>query len=340
MESIKHVKTASLVEMLVVDDRELNAYGREQLQKRFSKKQYKQIVDALNRRSTAELRKFTGIRREQQIHDLWLWLCSEERKEGKNYYGSGYLLTDLRKSSDAFLSKKAGDMAVMTCDVFIWKMMEHRYSSFYDNYSKRDDMHQAGMLGVLHALPKYDYSRGVDFATYAKPAIEYEMSRLARAESGIPERSHHYAMEQKKIIKAIDKLGLDNSPTPDNVRTISKESELSRKVVRQEMNAMIHQKTIAFDDASDQGYCMADSGLSVEEQAIINEEYNKVMKKLYEIGGKKGAYILWERLVYHTSWKKIANDLQSSPYLVKKEFNEVHDKLLKAVGEDAEEYAV
>ncbi len=65
----------------------------------------------------------------------------------------------------------------------------------YYNYADKDDLYQAGMLGLINAYNNFDKSKNVKFSTYAFPYIVGEVSKVARENKSI------------KISKDIIRLG-------------------------------------------------------------------------------------------------------------------------------------
>lgn len=56
---------------------------------------------------------------------------------------------------------------------------------YFEGYKQRDDLYQAGCVGLLLAYQNYDESYGVKFSTYAYPYILGEMKKLVREDRGI-----------------------------------------------------------------------------------------------------------------------------------------------------------
>ncbi|MEI3530030.1 MAG: sigma-70 family RNA polymerase sigma factor [Bacilli bacterium] len=66
----------------------------------------------------------------------------------------------------------------------------------FTNYPNKDDLFQAGTLGLINAYYRFDPSMGVKFTTYAYPYIVGEMCQLVRKDKGI------------KVSRNISKLNL------------------------------------------------------------------------------------------------------------------------------------
>lgn len=69
-------------------------------------------------------------------------------------------------------------------------------ASYFRNYNSKEDLYQAGCLGLVTAYKKYDKSMNCKFTTYAYPFILGEMRKLVREDKGI------------KISREISKLNL------------------------------------------------------------------------------------------------------------------------------------
>ena len=69
-------------------------------------------------------------------------------------------------------------------------------TNYFKNYNSREDLYQAGCLGLINAYKKYNPNMNCKFTTYAYPYILGEMRKLVREDKGI------------KISREITKLNL------------------------------------------------------------------------------------------------------------------------------------
>ncbi|MBR6690535.1 MAG: sigma-70 family RNA polymerase sigma factor [Bacilli bacterium] len=69
-------------------------------------------------------------------------------------------------------------------------------ANYFKNYQSKEDLYQAGCLGLVTAYKKYDPSINCKFTTYAYPYILGEMRKLVREDKGL------------KISREITKLNL------------------------------------------------------------------------------------------------------------------------------------
>ena len=69
-------------------------------------------------------------------------------------------------------------------------------ANYFKNYQSKEDLYQAGCLGLITAYKKYDPNMHCKFTTYAYPYILGEMRKLVREDKGL------------KISREITKLNL------------------------------------------------------------------------------------------------------------------------------------
>jgi RNA polymerase sigma-B factor len=89
--------------------------------------------------------------------------------------------------------------------------------------AEHDDLVQAGSIGLLNAIERFDLKRGEEFVAFAVPTIEGEMKRHIRDRTGpvrLPRRLHEASV---RLPRARDELTarLNRAPTP---------AELAREV--------------------------------------------------------------------------------------------------------------
>ena len=69
-------------------------------------------------------------------------------------------------------------------------------SNYFKNYTSKEDLYQAGCLGLINAYKRYNPNMNCKFTTYAYPYILGEMRKLVREDKGI------------KVSREITKLNL------------------------------------------------------------------------------------------------------------------------------------
>ena len=76
------------------------------------------------------------------------------------------------------------------------KRLVYAISSAFTNYNNKEDLYQAGYLGIIKAFNNYDPSQNCKFSTYAYTYIYGEMKKVVREDKGY------------KVSRSISKLNL------------------------------------------------------------------------------------------------------------------------------------
>lgn len=65
------------------------------------------------------------------------------------------------------------------------KNLIYKISTFFTNYSNKEDLFQVGVIGLINAYKKYDSSFNTKFSTYAYPFIWGEINSYVKNDKGI-----------------------------------------------------------------------------------------------------------------------------------------------------------
>lgn len=84
---------------------------------------------------------------------------------------------------------------------------------FKDKGYEMDDLFQIGTIGLLHAIQKFDLTRGVKFSTYAVPLILGEIMRYLRDDSAI-RVSRSLKKVSKEIRRSEEEFWKDHGRSP------------------------------------------------------------------------------------------------------------------------------
>lgn len=75
---------------------------------------------------------------------------------------------------------------------------------YFEGYKSKEDLYQAGIIGLIEAYNKFDESYNVKFSTYAYKYILGEMKKLVREDKGIKISRNitklNYQIEKAKIV--------------------------------------------------------------------------------------------------------------------------------------------
>ncbi len=91
------------------------------------------------------------------------------------------------------------------------KRLAHHLSARLPSSVQIDDLLQAGMIGLLEALNKYDASQGAQFTTYASIRIRGSMLDELRRGDWAPRSVHRKGREVMETINRLEQQGMGTS---------------------------------------------------------------------------------------------------------------------------------
>lgn len=165
-------------------------------------------------------------------------------------------------------------------------------ANYFKNYQAKEDLYQAGCLGLITAYKKYDPNMNCKFTTYAYPYILGEMRRLVREDKGL-KISREITKLNLKIEKAYVLLTQKLMKEP-SIEEISRFLEIPEFYVSEAILSLNKIKSID-EPVNDEGrdFTLQDvigksenidelimlkellQGLNSEEKAIIDNRYMK-----------------------------------------------------------------
>lgn len=93
------------------------------------------------------------------------------------------LLSEERTRELLLLAQRGDEEAKETLVYYNLRLVLKIVHRFKDRTYEFDDLFQLGTIGLIHAIHKFDVSRGVKFSTYAVPLILGEIMRFLRDDS-------------------------------------------------------------------------------------------------------------------------------------------------------------
>ena len=106
-----------------------------------------------------------------------------------------------------------GDSAALDDLVARMHPLLHRLARRFEGVAPRDDLEQAGVLGVLAASGGFDHTRGAPFESYAVPFIVGEMAACARAAGSI-RLPRHVRDDLRELDQVIERLTARRGGSP------------------------------------------------------------------------------------------------------------------------------
>jgi RNA polymerase sigma-B factor len=163
-------------------------------------------------------------------------------------------------------------------------------SRFGSRHESPDDLHQAALLGLLHAVDRYDPDRGVQFTTFAWATISGELKRHFRDRTWgvrVPRRVQELYLVTAEAMDALTNT-LGRSPT---VAEVAQRIGASEEDVVEALEARTAYRLTSIDapvgnDESEGGMQLGDDDPGfgrVEERAIIGRLITRLPAREREI---------------------------------------------------------
>lgn len=192
-------------------------------------------------------------------------------------------------------------------------------SRFSKGRESPEDLQQAALLGLLHAIDRFDPDRGVEFSTFAWATITGELKRHLRDRSWqvrVPRRLQETYL---RVAAAIDDLtvSLGRSPT---VAEIAAATDRSEEAVLDALSVR-HAHVVASLDApmDDEGRTRGD--LLASDGGLSNVEQRQLLSPLVERLAERERRILDLRFVHDLTQAEIATRLGLSQMHVSRLLN-------------------
>ena len=195
------------------------------------------------------------------------------------------------------------------------------YSAFDNNFM---DSIQEGNIGLMKAIEKYDYRKGVKFSTYAawwiKQSILRNLSQKKRAVR-LPYRKEEKLRKIEKIINRYSQL---NSKVP-TINKIAEEIGLSVKKVSELLTYARNEISLDIE-VQDQDNCFLRDVLSdftfIPDQEYIEKAMKLQTRQALECLEKKEKHVLTHRFALNggekCTLKKLSDSMGISPESVRK----------------------
>lgn len=162
-------------------------------------------------------------------------------------------------------------------------------ANYFTGYQNKEDLYQAGYLGIINAFYNYDENKGCKFSTYAYPYILGEMKKLVREDKGIKvnrqiskinlmiEKAYvllsQKLMRMPSISEIANYLEIDEHIVNDAILSNNKIKSIDETISMDNDSTL--EEVIGYSENVDDLILLKDSllKLSKEEQELINNRY-------------------------------------------------------------------
>lgn len=194
-------------------------------------------------------------------------------------------------------------------------------ANYFKSYPYKEDLYQAGRLGMLKAYDKYDSSMDCKFTTYAFSYILGEMKKLVREDKGI-KISRDISKLNLKIEKAYVLLSQKLMKEP-SISEIANFLEIPEYYVSEAISSLNKIRSIDEPINSD--------GRELTLQDVIGEKSNIddliLLKQSLEKLNNEERFIINHRYVKDYTQQELSNELGISQVQVSRKEKKVLEKL-------------
>ncbi|NLP34608.1 MAG: FliA/WhiG family RNA polymerase sigma factor [Clostridiales bacterium] len=206
------------------------------------------------------------------------------------------------------------------------KIVAGRLSMYLGNNVEYDDLVGYGVFGLIDAIDKFDYTKGVKFETYASLRIRGSILDHIRKMDWIP---RSIRQKQKKLDQAYQNLELRNGRIASD-EEVAKELDIGLDELEQWQNQTKITNIISLDEFMDQGSegsIEKNFALSYEqpEKIIEKQELKDLLIKTLEILTEKEKTVITLYYYEDLTLKEISHILEVSESRI----SQLHTKALQ-----------
>lgn len=224
---------------------------------------------------------------------------------------------------------QAKEQLIVENSGLIWSIVRRFLNRGYD----AEDLYQIGVIGLIHAVDKFDFSYEVRFSTYAVPLITGEIRRFLR-DDGMIKVSRTLKEQQWKIQQAMERI----RNTQGREATLE---ELSAELSLEKEEILLAMEAVTEVDSIDQVIYQGDGKeISLKDRLADEKDpqeqlLNKILvSQLLESLEERERTLIFLRYFENQSQSKVAQQLQISQVQVsrleKKILLRMREQILKS----------
>lgn len=194
-------------------------------------------------------------------------------------------------------------------------------TKYFKNYKNKEDLYQAGCIGLIMAYNRFDSNMGAKFTTYAFPFIIGEMYKLVSNDKGIKISSNYKKLNLKiEKVRILLSQSLNRYPTNKELAQYLEVDELdiiecmraNNPIMSMDYKIDNDDKNIILSDI------ISDEQIDIDTLIMLKQEMNKL--------NKEERYILESNLNNYTQ-EEIAKKLGINQVQVSRKLNKIKEKI-------------
>lgn len=198
-----------------------------------------------------------------------------------------------------------------------------RINLLVPDFIDRDDLESFGVIGLIEAVEKFDYTRGIEFSTYASKRIKGAIFDHLRNLDWLPDSVRRRG---KKVKKTVREMTEKNGERPA-LEELEKELSLSREKIKQVYQQMYSADWLSLFQEMGEGQLkdfLVSDKMTHPEDDVTNQEAEKVLAEALEKLSKQQYLVISLYYFEEMTQKEIAETLDLSPARV----SQIHKKAI------------
>ncbi len=205
------------------------------------------------------------------------------------------------------------------------------------------DLVQEGNMGLMHAVEKFDFTRGFKFSTYATYWIKQYISR-AIADQGRTIRVPVHIVEANNLINRTERQltqSLGRRATPEEVAAeLNMDMDKYTSIVEHSKSLLSMDKTVNDDEDTDMNELVGDvRAISVEEK-MRKEATRKEIIKVFDSLDDKEKEVMIMRFGFDDGEAKTLEDVGAAIGLTRERVRQIEIKALRKLRQPARANAI
>lgn len=205
------------------------------------------------------------------------------------------------------------------------------------------DLVQEGNMGLMHAVKKFDFSRGFKFSTYATYWIKQYIQR-AIADQGRTIRVPVHIVEANNLISRTERQltqTFGRRATPEEVaKELNMDMEKYTSIIEHSKSLLSMDKTVNEDEDTDMNELVADKRVVSIEEKMRQEATREMVIKVFDSLDDREKEIIMMRFGFDDGEAKTLEDVGAAIGLTRERVRQIEIKALRKLRQPARANAI
>lgn len=205
------------------------------------------------------------------------------------------------------------------------------------------DLVQEGNMGLMHAVEKFDFTRGFKFSTYATYWIKQYIQR-AIADQGRTIRVPVHIVEANNLINRIERQltqSFGRKATPEEVaKELEMDMEKYTSIIEHSKSLLSMDKTINDDEDTDMNEIVGDSRAENPVEKMRKEATREMIIKVFDSLDEREKEIIMMRYGFDDGEAKTLDDIGELVGLTRERVRQIEIKALRKLRQPARANAI